>query len=104
MPITYDKKFLKWYGNLDKNKIRKEAIKQGLFSTVWNLIMFFIIDLTLISNNEIDRFRISLYILGGLFSFIIHYLFWIWNIKSQKKLYDESVAYWKEHDPEYLNS
>ncbi len=102
MSITYDKKFLKWYGNLDKNKIRKEAFRQGLFSAVWNLVMFYFIYLIL-GNNEIDFFWFLLIIFFGLLSFIFHYFLWIWNIRGQKKTYDESIKYWKEHDPNYLD-
>lgn len=102
MPITYDKKYLKWLGTLDKKNVRKHTIIISLYNLVkFLLVLTYVHIMTKDYNFGISK--ILIYLLIGFIIFFVSYYFSNRRIKSQKKLYDESIAYWKEHDPSYLD-
>lgn len=102
MPITYDKKFLKWYGNLDNRKIKKTAVFYALLNSFYYPFIFLFV--YLVNGKQVFKwYNFFLSVIIFICVFILFYFLKIREIKSQKKLYDESIAYWKEHDPSYID-
>lgn len=103
MAITYDKNLLRMYSKMDDLKLKKHVKKQAITNTLFNIIVFIGFEIILIRKN-MNIFLILICILLCVFMFIFQYLLYLMDIKKQKKTYDESIAYFKIHDPEFLES
>ncbi|MGE5356089.1 MAG: hypothetical protein ACM3PT_07595 [Deltaproteobacteria bacterium] len=103
MAITYDKYFLKWYSTLDQKRIRKAAIRNAIIHSINYPVLLIFFDFV-INNFKFNLGKTFLYLFVGLIIFVIFYFREINEIRKQRKTYDESVKYFKEHDPDFIES
>lgn len=100
MAITYDKYFLKWCSTLDQKRIRKAAIRNAIIHSINYPVLLIFFDF--VFNNF--KFNLGKTLFVGLIIFTIFYFQKINEIRKQTKTYDESVKYFKEHDPDFIES
>ncbi len=105
MAITYDKKALKRLHKQVKNGKKQFAFKTAFYSTIFWLTIMLIINY-LISLKDADmhfdlRFFV-IWITGAVLMFLFYYFMNLKLWDGQKSLYEESIKYHKEHNPEFL--
>ena len=88
--------------SLDSRKIKKTAVFNALLNSFYYPIIFLFVYLV-DGKNDFKWYNFFISIIICLFLFVLFYFLKVREIKNQKKLYDDSVAYWKEHDPNYLD-
>ncbi len=105
MAITYDKKALKRLHKQVKNGKKQFVLKRAFFSAVFWL-GFMIIFNYLWSLKDIgmhfDLKFFVIWITGAVLMFLFSYFMDIKLWDGQKSLYEESIKYHKEHNPEIL--
>ena len=107
MAITYDKKTLKRLHKQVNGGNKKHAFKTALFFSIfWFAFMIGINYLVFYKNQEeyfFDFQNFGIWFFAAIIFFIFQYYLNLKNWKDTKALYDETIQYFKENDPTYLD-
>lgn len=106
MAITYDKKRLKQLHKQVNGGKKRYALKIAFFvSLFWYIFMIIIMGLVYSKTKENFKFDLeflSFWFLGAVIMFVFNYYFYLKNWKDTKALYDDTITYYEEHDPSFL--